>query len=129
MSKEAVKEIEQKPKVKKTKGPKTVIVEEPIKFTGDPLNLAPKDQVIYPDLDITERAVSRDDIVVERYNPEVSQGLTLPEVEARIMAGYVNDTNTGSSKTITNILVTNIFTFFNFLNFGIAAIYLLSHFA
>ncbi|HHW79272.1 MAG TPA: HAD-IC family P-type ATPase [Acholeplasmataceae bacterium] len=120
MSKEAVKEIEQKPKVKKTKGPKTVIVEEPIKFTGDPLNLAPKDQVIYPDLDITERAVSRDDIVVERYNPEVSQGLTLPEVEARIMAGYVNDTNTGSSKTITNILVTNIFTFFNFLNFGIA---------
>lgn len=121
MSKEATKEINNKNKVKNTKGPKTIIVEEPIKFTGDPLNLSPKERVVYPDLDLSERAVSRDDIVVERYNPEVSQGLTLPEVEARMMAGYVNDTTSGSSKTITNILMTNIFTFFNFLNFGIAA--------
>ena len=118
MSKEVTKEI--KTKTKKTKGPKTIIVEEPIKFTGDPLNLSPKEKVIYPDLDLSERAVSRDDIVVERYNPEVSQGLSLPEVEARMMAGFANDTTSGSSKTIANIFVTNIFTFFNFLNFGIA---------
>lgn len=120
MGKELAKDQIKKTKVKKIKGPKTVVAEEPIKMVGDPLNLKPKEQVIYPELDVKERASSRDDIVVERYNPDVEIGLTLPEVEARIIAGYVNTTNTGSSKTIANIFLTNIFTFFNFLNFGIA---------
>lgn len=108
-------------RLKRQKGPKTIIVDEPIKFSGDPLHLTPKEDMVYPDLDVNEKATNRDQVVVERYNPDTDKGLTYNEVEARLMAGFVNDTSTGSSKTITNIIVKNFFTFFNFLNFGIAA--------
>ncbi|MDY0277222.1 MAG: HAD-IC family P-type ATPase [Acholeplasma sp.] len=118
MAKEVVKEID-KQKEKKKRGPKTVIVEEPVKFKGDPFNLDDKAEV-YPDLDVKANIKSRDEIVVERYNPDIDKGLTINEVETRIMAGAVNEMAQGSSKKIVWILFTNIFTFFNIMTFGIA---------
>lgn len=117
MSKELVSS-NKKRREKREKGPKTVILEEPIKFNGNLFSSAkPIEQ---PEIDLNTRVRSRDDIVVERYNPDVDKGLTLNEVEARMMAGYINKVNTGSSKTIAGILFTNTFTFFNILTIGIA---------
>lgn len=106
-------------KPKKTKGPKTIITEAPIKLEGDPFGLD-KPDTVQPDLDVNKKAKNRDQIVVKRYNPDVDKGLSLDEVESRIMAGAVNNSNVGSSKTIISILFTNIFTFFNLLTIGIA---------
>lgn len=119
MSKEVAQEAK-KIKKKKNRGPKTVILEEPIQFKG---NLFENKEIKseYDDLDLSLKVKNRDEIVVERYNPDIDKGLTLPEVEARLMAGFVNKVSSGSSKTIVNILFTNIFTFFNILTFGIAA--------
>lgn len=119
MSEEILKTIEE-PKQKRKRGPKTIVTEAPIKLKGDPFGLT-KEDVIQPDLDVNKKIKSKDDIIVERYNPDVDKGLSLDEVEARIMAGLVNNTNAGSSKTIISILFTNIFTFFNLLTIGIAA--------
>ena len=118
MSKDFLSEFN-KPKQKKTKGPRTIVAEDPIKLKGDPFGLDKPDNV-QPDLNVSAKVKSRNDIVVERYNPEVDTGLALDEVESRIMAGLVNNTNTGSTKTIFNILFTNIFTFFNLLTVAIA---------
>ncbi|VEU80184.1 HAD-IC family P-type ATPase [Haploplasma axanthum] len=117
MSKEVANDLE-KPVEKKKRGPKTVIVEEPIKFKGDPLSLEQKTETT--DFDVNNKIRKRDDIVVERYNPEIDKGLTQEEVEARMMAGAVNDTNTGSSKTVLGIILSNTLTFFNVITFGIA---------
>ena len=106
-------------KPKKAKGPKTIITEAPIKLEGDPFGLD-KPDTVQPDLDVNKKAKNRDQIVVKRYNPDVDKGLSLDEVESRIMAGAVNNSNVGSSKTIISILFTNIFTFFNLLTIGIA---------
>ena len=106
-------------KPKKAKGPKTIITEAPIKLEGDPFGLD-KPDTVQPDLDVNKKVKNRDQIVVKRYNPDVDKGLSLDEVESRIMAGAVNNSNVGSSKTIISILFTNIFTFFNLLTIGIA---------
>lgn len=117
MAEEVTKSI--KTKEKRRRGPKTVIAEEPVKFKGDLFETS-KVKSEYDDLDLSLKLKNRDEVVVERYNPDTTKGLSLHEVEARLMAGYDNDTSTGSSKTIINILFTNIFTFFNILTFGIA---------
>src|SRR5690554_6133357 len=119
MSKEVVQKTKETNK-KKQRGPKTIIAEEPIKFNGD-LFETREIKTDYDDLDLSLKVKNRDEVVVERYNPDIDKGLTLPEVESRLMAGYVNKVSTGSSKTVLNILFTNVFTFFNILTFGIAA--------
>ncbi|MBE0701319.1 MAG: HAD-IC family P-type ATPase, partial [Acholeplasmataceae bacterium] len=113
--------LDQVEKPKRQKGPKTVIKEEIVKMKGDPLGLhIPLDDEPREDFNVKDKVKSKDDIVVERYNPDVSLGLTTDEVELRQMAGLANINDTGSSKSISNIVASNIFTFFNFLNFGIA---------
>ena len=115
-------EVKDTPKPKKTKGPKTIIKEELVTMQGDPLGLhVPLDDEPEEAIDLKSRVKTKDDIVVERYNPEIEKGLSTEEVELRQMAGLANIGDTGSTKSITNIITSNIFTFFNFLNFGIAA--------
>jgi cation-transporting ATPase E len=107
---------------KKQKGPKTIIKDDLIKMKGDPLGLhVSLDDEPKESLNVDHKIKSKDEIVVERYNPEIELGLTSEEVELRQMAGLANISDTGSSKSITTIVTSNIFTFFNFLNFGIAA--------
>lgn len=108
-------------KPKKSKGPKTIIKDEMIAMKGDPLGLhVPLDDEPKETFNVKERVKSKDDIVVERYNPEVALGLTTDDVELRQMAGLYNISDSGSTKSVSNIIVSNIFTFFNFLNFAIA---------
>ena len=109
-------------KAKRQKGPKTIIKDDLITMQGDPLGLhVPLDDEPMEAIDVKNRIRSKDDIVVERYNPEVEKGLTTEEVELRQMAGLANIGDMGSTKSISNIIRTNILTFFNFLNFAIAA--------
>ena len=49
------------------------------------------------------------------------KGLTTQEVEERISKNLVNTINTGHTKTIKEIFLTNILTYFNILNFVLAA--------
>ncbi len=58
---------------------------------------------------------------VERINPEIVSGLTYQQVETRILAGLSNKVSSGSTKTISSIFISNIMTFFNLLNVGIAS--------
>lgn len=109
------------PKSKRQKGPKTIIKEELVEMNGDPLGLhVPLNEEPQASLDVKDTVRAKEDIVVERYNPEVNQGLSTEEVELRHMAGLANRTETGSTKSLSTIVTSNIFTFFNFLNFGIA---------
>lgn len=103
----------------KKKGPKTVVVDEPLIMSGDPLGLSQSEK-ISPELEPQTRIKKKDDIVVERYNPEIEKGLNSDDVEQRKLAGMVNVANTGSTKTIKKILFSNIVTFFNILTFAIA---------
>ena len=113
---------EKKPAPKKRKGPKTVFKDDLVSMTGDPLNLhVPLSDEPAPTFDVKEKVKSRDDIVVERYNPDVKTGLSTADVELRQMAGMANVTDTGSTKSVPGIIFSNLFTFFNFLNFSIAA--------
>ena len=113
--------VQDTPKPKRTKGPKTVIKEELLTMQGDPLGLhVPLDSQPEEAIDLKSRVKTKDDIVVERYNPEIEKGLTTEEVELRQMAGLANVGDMGSTKSITTIITSNIFTFFNFLNFAIA---------
>ncbi|HBG33644.1 MAG TPA: hypothetical protein DDW82_08115, partial [Acholeplasmataceae bacterium] len=82
---------------KKQRGPKTIIKEEMITMKGDPLGLhVPLDAEPRESLVVKDKVKSKDEIVVERYNPEVEKGLTTDEVELRQMAGLANITDTGS---------------------------------
>lgn len=56
-----------------------------------------------------------------RYNTDLNRGLSSEIVEHRIAQGLTNDKPTGSTKTIPAIIFSNIFTFFNLLNYAIAA--------
>lgn len=106
---------------RRKRGPKTVIKETLITSKGDPLGLhVPLDDEPQETFNVKERIKSKDEIVVERYNPEIALGLTTDEVELRQMAGMANTLDTGSTKSIPNIIGTNILTFFNLLNFSIA---------
>src|SRR5690554_5429028 len=98
----------------KKKGPKTVIKEKLVQMKGDPLGLhVPLDDEPDSGLDVQEKVKSRDDIVVERYNPDIDKGLTTEEVEYRQMAGMANIGDSGSTKSIPAIIFGNILTLFN----------------
>ena len=53
-------------------------------------------------------------------------GLSLREVEERIIDGKVNIINTGKTKTVKEIFLGNIFTYFNILNLFLAAAIIIS---
>ncbi len=57
---------------------------------------------------------------MERYNPDITKGLTSKQVEKR-MSENLNYTDVSvPTKTIKRIISDNFFTLFNFLNFGLA---------
>lgn len=56
-----------------------------------------------------------------RYNTDLNEGLSGEIVEHRNQQGLTNEKPVGSTKTIPAIIFSNIFTFFNLLNFAIAA--------
>ena len=56
---------------------------------------------------------------IERFTPNKKIGLTKEEVSLRIEQGLVNHVDKKNSKTYTRIFLTNIFTFFNLLCFGV----------
>ena len=119
---ESTEKLPEAPKAKRKKGPKTIIKEDLIQMKGDPLCLNTSLAEEIPEgFNVKDRVKNKEDIIVERYNPDVKLGLTTDEVELRVMAGLANVSDTGSSKSIPNIVSANIFTFFNFLNFAIAA--------
>ncbi|CCV64863.1 H+ transporting ATPase, P-type ATPase [Alteracholeplasma palmae J233] len=106
---------------KKNKGPKTVVKEEPLSMSGDPLGLSELEKKEEkPSLSPKKRVKKTEEIVVERYNPEIEKGLKYEEVEQRQLAGMINKIEKGSSKTIGGIIFSNVFTFFNLLTFSIA---------
>ncbi len=107
------KEIESLLNSDDKKGPKTIIKDNMVKMNGDPLGIhVPLDGE--PQFEEKHRKVKRmDEVIVERYNPEVVEGLTTEDVEARQIAGLVNVAETGSSKSIKSIIFANVFTLFN----------------
>ncbi len=105
-------------KKRKQKGPKTVVVEEPLAMSGDPLGLIQPKSTIN-DIQTPARIKSKNDIVIQRYNPEIKLGLTSDDVEQRQLAGLVNVSEKGSTKTVANIIFSNSVTFFNLLILGI----------
>jgi cation-transporting ATPase E len=113
------KELEALLKHDDHKGPKTIIKDDMIKMKGDPLGIrVPLDDE--PVFEERGRKIKKlDDVIVERYNPDVSIGLTNDDVEARQMAGMVNVGESGSTKSIASIITGNLFSFFNFLIFAI----------
>ena len=96
-------EQDKEPKLKKkSKTPQTVIVEEPFEMKGDPLGLIENKKV--KSAHIPTRIKSKGDIVIERYNPDVEHGLTTDDVEKRQLAGLVNLSDKGSTKTLSSII-------------------------
>ncbi|WP_084301109.1 HAD-IC family P-type ATPase [Acholeplasma equifetale] len=110
--------VEKKPK---RKGPQTILVEEPLKMSGDPLGIIQTKQE-EKQAKTPKRVKSKGDIVVERYNPEVTMGLLSDDVEQRQLAGLANISTKGSTKSISSIIFSNVFTFFNLLIIAISAL-------
>ena len=52
-----------------------------------------------------------------RYNPKIDEGLTQSQIDYRIRNGQVNYNTNIKTKSISEIIVFNIFTLFNILNF------------
>ena len=63
-----------------------------------------------------------DEPVIEiiRRIPDVNEGLTTDEADDRKAVGLSNDIKQGSSKTALNIILSNLFTTFNVITFGLA---------
>lgn len=118
-------QVNKKDTPEKQKGPKVVIKEDLIQMDRDPLTLDPSVSADLDSFNESHLVKSKDDLVVERYNPDIKVGLSNEDVESRIMAGLSNVMDTGSSKSVSSIVIANLFTFFNFLNFSIA-VWLLS---
>ncbi len=118
-------QINKKDSSEKQKGPKVVIKEDLIQMDRDPLTLDPSVSADLDSFNESQLVKSKDDLVVERYNPDIKVGLSNEDVESRIMAGLSNVMDSGSSKSVSSIVTANLFTFFNFLNFSIA-VWLLS---
>ena len=55
-----------------------------------------------------------------RYEPKIDEGLTSEQVKSRIQSGYCNYNSDIKTKSIQDIVISNIFTLFNILNFSIA---------
>ncbi|HBT59972.1 MAG TPA: hypothetical protein DEA45_04010, partial [Acholeplasmataceae bacterium] len=69
--------------------------------------------------------MSKEDDLKQEVKPlkretDITLGLSTLDVEKRITEGLVNRTNQGSTKTIKSIILSNLITFFNLLNFAIA---------
>lgn len=112
--------IKKEPKkiVKKDKGPKTVFVEPILEAKHAALDLEPIKEK--SSLDLKSKAKKIEEIVVERFNPSIQDGLSTEQYEARVIAGLSNKNGQVKSKTITSIILGNLLTFFNLLTFSIA---------
>ena len=56
-----------------------------------------------------------------RFRTDLKRGLSDEQVQTRIEEGLVNNTGTGSTKTIFQIILSNILTVFNLITFAVAA--------
>lgn len=56
-----------------------------------------------------------------RYNPNINEGLTSKQVEDRILNNLVNYNDQPPTKTIKQIITSNFFTYFNFINIILAS--------
>ena len=72
-----------------------------------------------------KKKVIKDDKEVVRLNPSVNEGLSDSEVNKRIEDHLVNISKNPTNKSYTQIILGNIFTFFNILMFAIAAVLLI----
>ena len=72
-----------------------------------------------------KKKVIKDDKEVVRLNPNVNEGLSDNEVNERIEDHLVNISKNPTNKSYTQIILGNIFTFFNILMFAIAAVLLI----
>lgn len=61
-----------------------------------------------------------------RYNPDFRQGLSIEEVAKQKENGAQNITKDETSKSYGKIIIGNLFTFFNMLMFGIAALFFIA---
>lgn len=68
-----------------------------------------------------EGKIVKETVTVSRCNPDIEQGLSSEEAYNRKLAHWDNKTVQGSTKTIKGIIISNVFTIFNLLNFSIAA--------
>ena len=59
----------------------------------------------------------------KRYSPDPKVGLSAAEVAERTENGYVNAAVDKTSKTMPQIILSNVFTYFNMIFFILAAIY------
>ena len=59
---------------------------------------------------------------IERYNPDIEKGLSSEQVEERKKAHLVNKSKKAFGKTYTQIIVSNLFSFFNIVLYLIAGI-------
>lgn len=57
-----------------------------------------------------------------RYNPKIDEGLTTKQVNYRIKNGDVNYNTDVKTRSISQIVTSNIFTLFNILNFGLGVL-------
>ena len=58
----------------------------------------------------------------ERFNPSIEKGLSVEEINKRKQEGFVNVSKNPTNKSYLQIILGNIFTFFNILMFAIAAL-------
>lgn len=61
---------------------------------------------------------------ISRYSPSINEGLSSNQIEERISLGYVNKVQKKYSKSYLNIIVNNVFTFFNLLGLTVFIAYL-----
>ena len=52
----------------------------------------------------------------KRYNPSIYEGLTTNQINERITSNLVNYNDQPPTKTIKQIIMSNFFTYFNFIN-------------
>ncbi|RDY23347.1 HAD family hydrolase [Romboutsia maritimum] len=67
----------------------------------------------------------KEKINIKRFNPNPQKGLLKEQVQDRIKEGLCNINIDKPSKTIGEIITSNVFTFFNFLNFALATLIIL----
>ena len=62
---------------------------------------------------------------IERYNPDFNQGLSEEQVNYMREHGHTNESTNPTNKTYTQIILGNVFTFFNVLMIAVAGLLLL----
>lgn len=71
---------------------------------------------------IKRKKQTNKEIEVKRYNPDYDKGLTKQEVLDRVSAGFINKAKVKTNRNYFQIIVKNVFTFFNILLISIGAI-------